>query len=117
MKNALITGAEGFIGSHLTELLLTNNYKVTALVQYNSFNNFAWLESVKNNSNLNIILGDIRDPNFCNEIVKEMDIIFQLEGREVLRITKEGRFYANGKLMIENDRRIYELVKKFFEKL
>jgi NAD dependent epimerase/dehydratase len=78
LKNALITGAEGFIGSHLTELLLTNNYKVTALVQYNSFNNFAWLENVKNNSNLNIILGDVRDPNFCNEIVKEMDIIFHL---------------------------------------
>lgn len=78
MKNALITGAEGFIGSHLTEILLSNNYKVTALVQYNSFNNFGWLEGVKNHSNLNIILGDVRDPNFCNEIVRGMDVVFHL---------------------------------------
>ena len=78
MQNALITGAEGFIGSHLTELLLKKNYTVTALVQYNSFNNFGWLESIKSHKNLNIVLGDVRDPYLCKVIVKEIDVIFHL---------------------------------------
>ncbi len=43
------------------------------------------------------------------------DIIFNIKGKEVLRITEDGRFYANKKLMIENDRRIYELFKRFLE--
>jgi len=46
MKTILITGADGFIGSHLTELLTTKNYKVKALSQYNSFNNWGWLEGL-----------------------------------------------------------------------
>ena len=78
MKNALITGAEGFIGSHLTELLLKQNFKVTALVHYNSFNSYAWLEEFKYNKNLQIILGDVRDLSFCKEITKNVDVIFHL---------------------------------------
>lgn len=46
MKTALITGADGFIGSHLTELLASEGYKVKALSQYNSFNYWGWLEDV-----------------------------------------------------------------------
>ena len=46
MKNILITGADGFIGSHLTEILFAKGYKVKALSQYNSFNNWGWLEGV-----------------------------------------------------------------------
>ena len=49
MKRALITGADGFIGSHLTELLLKKGFKVKALSQYNSFNNWGWLENSLNN--------------------------------------------------------------------
>ena len=78
MQNALVTGAEGFIGSHLTELLLKKKFVVTALVQYNSFNNFGWLEAIKDHKDLNIVLGDVRDQNFCNLIVKKMDVIFHL---------------------------------------
>jgi NAD dependent epimerase/dehydratase len=78
MKKILITGADGFIGSHLTELLLKENYKVTALSQYNSFNNWGWLETITKQENLNIISGDIRDPHFCNKITKDIDIIFHL---------------------------------------
>ena len=78
MKKALVTGADGFIGSHLTELLLKNNFKVTALVQYNSFNSFGWLENINENENLNIISGDVRDANFCKNIVKDVDVIFHL---------------------------------------
>jgi len=75
---ALITGADGFIGSHLTELLLSKGYNVKALSQYNSFNNWGWLEDVANNGDLDIVTGDIRDPHFCKEIVKGVDIIFHL---------------------------------------
>ena len=78
MEKALITGAEGFIGSHLTEMLLKNNFKVTALIQYNSFNNLGWLKDIENHENLKIISGDVRDPHFCKVIVKNVDVIFHL---------------------------------------
>ena len=76
----LITGADGFIGSHLTELLLKEDYDVTALAQYNSFNDLGWLERVsrENNKRLNIISGDIRDPFFCNNLTKDAEIVFHL---------------------------------------
>jgi len=78
MKHALITGADGFIGSHLTELLLEKGYKVRALSYYNSFNYWGWLEDIPENRNLEIVSGDVRDPHFCKEIVKGVDIIFHL---------------------------------------
>lgn len=78
MNKVLVTGADGFIGSHLTELLLSKGLKVRALSIYNSFNNWGWLEEVKDNANLEIVSGDIRDPFFCNEIVKGVDVIFHL---------------------------------------
>lgn len=73
----LVTGADGFIGSHLTEMLLADGYHVRALSFYNSFNNWGWLEQVKH-ENLEIVSGDIRDSNFCREIVKDVDIIYHL---------------------------------------
>lgn len=51
----LVTGADGFIGSHLTELLLEKGYKVKALSQYNSFNYWGWLEDISVNDNLEVI--------------------------------------------------------------
>lgn len=78
MKNALITGADGFIGSHLTELLLKKGFKVKALSQYNSFNNWGWLETIKKDKNLKIITGDIRDPQFCETITNKVDVVFHL---------------------------------------
>lgn len=77
-KKILITGADGFIGSHLTEALLEKGYKVKALSQYNSFNNWGWLEDIPNNNLLEIISGDIRDPHFCKEITTGIDIVFHL---------------------------------------
>jgi NAD dependent epimerase/dehydratase len=74
----LITGADGFIGSHLTELLLEKGYKVRALSYYNSFNYWGWLEDIPANPNLEVVTGDVRDPHFCKEIVKGVDIIFHL---------------------------------------
>jgi NAD dependent epimerase/dehydratase len=76
-KNILITGADGFIGSHLTEALLETGHKVKALSCYNSFNNWGWLENIQH-PNLKVISGDIRDPHFCKEITKDIDLIFHL---------------------------------------
>lgn len=77
MKKVLVTGADGFIGSHLVEMLLEKGYSVKALSMYNSFTFWGWLEGIKH-SNLEVISGDIRDPHFCKEITKGMDIIFHL---------------------------------------
>jgi NAD dependent epimerase/dehydratase len=74
----LVTGADGFIGSHLVELLLDKGHQVRALSQYNSFNNWGWLEDLPANSRLEIVSGDIRDPHFCRQITKEVDLIFHL---------------------------------------
>ena len=67
-KNILITGADGFIGSHLTELIVREGFNVTALSMYNSFNDWGWLEEVECKNDIEIISGDIRDPDFCKKI-------------------------------------------------
>lgn len=77
MKNVLVTGADGFIGSHLTELLLAEGYKVRALSQYNSFNYWGWLEDVRH-PGLEIVTGDVRDPDFCRHICRGVDTAFHL---------------------------------------
>ncbi len=73
----LITGADGFIGSHLTEMLLQKQYKVKALSYYNSFNNWGWLEGIQN-PNLEVVSGDVRDPYFCKSVMANVDVVFHL---------------------------------------
>ena len=77
MKNILVTGADGFIGSHLTELLLSEGYNVRALAQYNSFNNWGWLEQVSS-PRLEVVCGDVRDPDYCRHITRGMDTVMHL---------------------------------------
>lgn len=77
MKNILVTGADGFIGSHLTETLLAEGYNVRALAQYNSFNDWGWLEEISN-PRLEVVTGDVRDPNFCRTIMQGCDAVFHL---------------------------------------
>ena len=77
-QKVLVTGADGFIGSHLTQLLLANGYKVRALAQYNSFNYWGWLEDVPKNDMLEIVTGDVRGPHFCRHIRRGVDIVFHL---------------------------------------
>ena len=78
MKKVLVTGADGFIGSHLTEMLVAKGYYVKALAQYNSFNNWGWLEHVNYKNDIEIVSGDIRDPHYCKTISKDVEIIFHL---------------------------------------
>ena len=77
-KVILITGADGFIGSHLVEMLVAKGYQIRALAQYNSFNNWGWLEDVKCKDKIEVLTGDIRDSHYCKLIIKDVDIIFHL---------------------------------------
>jgi NAD dependent epimerase/dehydratase len=77
MRRILVTGADGFIGSHLTEMLLNQGYSVKALSYYNSFNDWGWLEGFSY-PNLDVVSGDIRDPHFCKHITKDIEVVFHL---------------------------------------
>lgn len=78
MENILVTGADGFIGSHLVELLISKGYRVKALSQYNSFNNWGWLEDIESTNRLQIVSGDVRDPYFCQKITEDIDAVMHL---------------------------------------
>ena len=79
-KKILITGADGFIGSHLVEKLVDDGYNVKAFVYYNSFNSWGWLDSFPKEKldKIEIFTGDIRDPNGVRTAVKGCDVIFHL---------------------------------------
>ncbi len=78
MKNVLITGAAGFIGSHLTERCVESGYKVKAFVRYNSKGNYGWLESSRYKNDIEFITGDIRDYDSVYNAVKGCDTVFHL---------------------------------------
>lgn len=77
-KKVLVTGADGFIGSHLVELLVEKGYSVRALSQYNSFNYWGWLEDIGSHKSIEVVTGDVRDPFFCNEITQGVDEVYHL---------------------------------------
>lgn len=79
-KTVFVTGADGFIGSHLVEALVTAGAKVRALVYYNSFDSRGWLDSVPANilSEVEIVPGDVRDPQHMERLVKDTDVVFHL---------------------------------------
>jgi len=78
MANILVTGADGFIGSHLTEMLVKQGHKVKALSQYNSFNNWGWLEDIDCLDQVEVLSGDVRDPHYCKHITQDIDIVYHL---------------------------------------
>lgn len=78
MKNVLVTGAAGFIGSHLTERCVESGYKVKAFVRYNSKGNYGWLESSPYKNDIEFITGDIRDYDSVYNAVKGCDTVFHL---------------------------------------
>lgn len=80
-KKVLVTGADGFIGSHLVEKLLKSNFHVRALVLYNSQSSWGLLEDIPNLKkfkNLELVLGDINDPQFCFKLMQDIEIVFHL---------------------------------------
>ena len=76
-EKVLVTGADGFIGSHLVETLLSEGYAVRALSQYNSFNYWGWLEGMEH-PDLEVVTGDVRDPRLCEEIAEGCSTIYHL---------------------------------------
>lgn len=79
-KKVLVTGADGFIGSHLTELLVEKGYEVRAFSFYNSFNNWGWLDTLPASimDHVEVFTGDIRDPNGVREALKGCGAVFHL---------------------------------------
>lgn len=79
-KKVLVTGADGFIGSHLTEELVKKGYRVKAFVLYNSFNTWGWLDTLPKEikEKIEIFQGDVRDPNGVRKAVEDVDAIFHL---------------------------------------
>jgi len=80
-KRILVTGAGGFIGSHLVEKLIKENFNVRALLHYNSSNSWGLMEDIQNirsYKNLEIISGDINDPHFCINLMKDIEVVFHL---------------------------------------
>lgn len=79
-RKVLVTGADGFIGSHLVEELVCRGAQVKAFVYYNSFNSWGWLDTISKStlSKIEVFSGDIRDPNGVLEAAKKIDVIFHL---------------------------------------
>ena len=80
MKKVLVTGADGFTGSHLTESLLEKGYDATAFTYYNSFNTWGWLDTLPKEKldQIEVFSGDVRDPNGVREAMKGVDQVFHL---------------------------------------
>jgi NAD dependent epimerase/dehydratase len=79
-KKVLVTGADGFIGSHLVEKLLDDGYAVKAFVYYNSFNSWGWLDTLpaEKLQQIEIFAGDVRDPNGVRTAMKDVSMVFHL---------------------------------------
>lgn len=76
----LVTGSEGFIGSHLTEMLLDMGYDVRAFVLYNSFGQWGWLDTLPREKRdaLDVVMGDVRDPMFVRKAMEDVECVFHL---------------------------------------
>lgn len=80
MKKVLVTGADGFIGSHLTEELVKKGYSVKAFALYNSFNTWGWLDTLPKDvmEDIEVFTGDVRDPNGVRTAMQDVDEVFHL---------------------------------------
>src|SRR5882672_1177761 len=77
-RSVLVTGADGFIGSHLVEALLPQAARVRALAVYNSFNSYGWLDDSPALGQIEVVTGDVRDPQLCRQITRDIDVVFHL---------------------------------------
>lgn len=124
----LVTGSDGFIGSHLTETLVEQGHKVRAFVYYNSFNNWGWLDQLPKHilSEVEVFTGDIRDPNGVRNAVKGMNEIYHLAAliaipfsyhspdtyvdtniKGTLNVLQAARDYGISKLLITSTSEVY----------
>ncbi|CAM5652275.1 hypothetical protein SALBM135S_08745 [Streptomyces alboniger] len=73
-----VTGAEGFIGSHLTEALVASGHRVRAMAQYNSFSSYGWLETLAPDvlAEVEIVLGDVRDPGSVRGLITDAEAVY-----------------------------------------
>ena len=127
-KKVLVTGADGFIGSHLVEALLDEGCSVKAFVYYNSFNSWGWLDTLpkKKLKNIEIFSGDIRDPNGVRSAVKGVDTVFHLAAligipfsyhspdsyidtnvKGTLNVLQAARDYGTSKVVVTSTSEVY----------
>ncbi len=132
MKKVLVTGADGFIGSHLTEMLVELGYEVRAFVFYNSFNNWGWLDTLPKEilSKIDIFAGDIRDPNGVREAMRGVDIVFHLAAliaipfsyhspdsyvdtniKGTLNVLQAAREFDTGRVLVTSTSEVYGTAK------
>lgn len=130
MNKVAVTGADGFIGSHLVEALLAMGCKVRALSQYNSFNNWGWLEEIAPREDLDVWSGDVRDPEFCRKFTEGADTIFHLAAliaipysyiapdsyvdtniKGTLNICQAAKDHGNQKLLVTSTSEVYGTAK------
>ena len=80
MKKILVTGADGFIGSHLVEALVRSGYNVKAFVLYNSFNSWGWLDQVSDDvkGKFEVFAGDVRDPHGVRKAMEDCQVVLHL---------------------------------------
>ncbi|PSQ96732.1 MAG: hypothetical protein BRD55_05505 [Bacteroidetes bacterium SW_9_63_38] len=80
MPNVLVTGAGGFIGSHLAEALVERGNDVRAFVRYNAFNRWGWLDTIEDDvlNEIDTFSGDVRDPNGVREAMRGGDVVYHL---------------------------------------
>ena len=126
MENVAVTGADGFIGSHLVEALLAKGVNVRALAQYNSFNNWGWLEDIAPKKGLDVWCGDVRDPEFCRRFTEGADTVFHLAAliaipysyiapdsyvdtniKGTLNICQAARDHGNQRLLVTSTSEVY----------
>ncbi len=127
-KKVLVTGADGFIGSHLVEQLIADGHDVRAFVLYNSFGSWGWLDTLPKDikCNLDVFAGDVRDPNGVREAMKGCDVVMHLAAligipysyhspdtyvdtniKGILNILQAGRELGIGKIVHTSTSEVY----------
>lgn len=127
-KKILVTGADGFIGSHLTQVLLDRGCDVRAFVYYNSFNSWGWLDALPTNSSrlLDVFPGDIRDPSGVAKAMEGCDVVFHLAAliaipfsyhspdsyidtniKGTLNVLQAARRFSTGRILVTSTSEVY----------